>query len=89
MRPSLPRLVRVIPRSQLSKETVTKVKALPEPVRSDIRQPTLMELLQKRKEEACDSYPSNIRIEPPIAKAPFKDLPAHVRAELRELARER
>ncbi|KAF9803782.1 hypothetical protein IEO21_09570 [Rhodonia placenta] len=89
MRPTLVRLVRILPRNQLAQEQIIRVKPLPEPVRSDVRPPSLIEVLLKRKEVAGSDYPSNIRIEPPLTKASYKGVPTEIRADLREVVRER
>lgn len=88
MHSSLPRLVRVIPRSQLTSETVAAVRTLPAP-RPYVRPPTLIEILMKRKEAAGDSYPSNIRIEPVITREAFRGVPHDLRKELKDLTKER
>ncbi|KAH9842333.1 uncharacterized protein C8Q71DRAFT_199117 [Rhodofomes roseus] len=89
MRPSLPRLVKVIPKSQLAQQGIPLQRTLPEPVRSDIKQPTLIELLMKRRADAGESYPSNIRIEPELKMAHFRRFPKEVGMELKEMAREK
>lgn len=88
MRPSLPRLVRVIPRSKLATQHASVVRILPEPVRSDVERPTLIQILQKRKVEAGDDYPTNIRIEPVLKKEIFKGIPNNIREELRGMVKE-
>lgn len=91
MRPTLPRLVRVIPRSQLASEnsSAAVIQPLRPPKRSDIEKPTLIDELLKRKAQMGDKYPSNIRIEPMLPKSTFKGVPAETRDELRELLKER
>ncbi|KAI0295518.1 hypothetical protein BC826DRAFT_1008219 [Russula brevipes] len=82
MRPSLPRLVRLLPRSA--------VVALPQHGRPP---PRIYEELPKdsrnlQKEAAGPNYPSNIRIEPVASKKTFagvkRDLVAPMKAVLRE-----
>jgi len=86
MRPTLPRLVRVVPRgsidARLSKRIVDE---LPKEVRE---QPPLIELLMARKEEASDSYPSNIRIEPPYSRRIYNHLSPEKRVGFRKLIKE-
>jgi len=89
MHPSLPRLVKVVPKSQLVKQGIPLRRTVPEPVRSDIKQPTLIEVLLKRKADAGESYPSNIRIEPELKMAHFRRFPKEVGMELKEMAREK
>ncbi|GBE82384.1 hypothetical protein BKA93DRAFT_760729 [Sparassis latifolia] len=86
MRPSFPRLVRIIPRSQL---VTQEARPLPEPERSDIKRTPLIELLQQRQASAGSHYPSNIRIEPVLTKATFKDVPKDIREELKTHLKER
>jgi len=91
MRPSIPRLVRIIPRSQLKAElpSVASARLVPTPHRSDARLPTLIELMQKRKEQAGDEFPLNIRIEPVLSKKTLRNVAPEIRQELKELLRER
>ena len=90
MRSTIPRLVRVIKRSQLPVEQAASVSVVrPPPARSDVRRESLIELLLKRKEKMGDQYPPNIRIEPVLTKQAFENVPAETREELKELLRER
>jgi hypothetical protein len=91
MRATLPRLIRVVTRSQLKAEYPgsTVVRALPKPVRSDGKQPTLIDSLLKRKQDMGAAYPPNIRIEPVLTKQTFEGLPVEAREELKELLKER
>ena len=84
MRPTLVRLVRVVPRSQVD----PALRPIPQPVRSDIPKPTLIEVLQKRKEEAGEAYPSNIRIEALETKTALRGLPREARKTLATMLRE-
>lgn len=88
MRPSLVRLVRVIPRSQLRPEDLRTVP-ISQPVRSDEVRPTLIELLQKRKADAGSDYPPNIRIEPTLTKKTFSGMKKEHIVELKALLKER
>ena len=89
MRATLPRLVRVIPKSQLVEQGIPLRRAIPEPVRSDVKQPSLLEVLLKRKEDAGAAYPSNIRIEPELKMAHYRLMPKETGMQLKELAREK
>ena len=89
MRATLPRLVRVIPKSQLVEQGIPLRRALPEPVRSDVKQPSLLEVLLKRKEDAGAAYPSNIRIEPELKMAHYRRMRKETGMQLKELAREK
>ncbi|KAL1947965.1 hypothetical protein VTO73DRAFT_13689 [Trametes versicolor] len=72
MYPTLARLVRVLPRSQVD----PALRPVPVPVRSDVPKQSLIEILQKRKEEAGEAYPANIRIESLEAKTALRELRA-------------
>ena len=94
MRATLPRFVRTVTRKQLKAEyadgaNILRPSRLPEPGRSDVKPPTLIDILMKRKEELGADYPPNIRIEPVLAKETFKGVPPEAREELKELLRER
>ncbi|KAI0361927.1 hypothetical protein OH77DRAFT_4377 [Trametes cingulata] len=84
MHPTLARLVRILPRSQVD----PALRPVPAPARSDIRTPSLIELLQKRKEEAGADYPSNIRIESLEAKTALRGLPRDARKKLAQMLKE-
>ncbi|KAI0080594.1 hypothetical protein K474DRAFT_1657747 [Panus rudis PR-1116 ss-1] len=89
MRPSAPRLVRVLRKSALQGNPAVLRRIVPEPVRSDVRQPTLIEILQQRQLQAGAEYPKNIRIEPVVTKATFRDVAPDIREELKKLTKER
>lgn len=89
MRPTLPRLVRVLHKSQLVEQGIPLKRAIPEPVRSDVKQPTLIQVLLNRKNEAGADYPSNIRIEPELKMAHYRRMPKEAGMQLKELAREK
>ena len=84
MRPTLVRLVRVIPRSQVD----PALRPIPEPIRSDVPRPSLIEILQKRKEEAGADYPPNIRIEALEAKTALRGLPRDARKTIATMLKE-
>jgi len=89
MLPSLPRLAaRIIPRSELVNQNIGKL--FPEPMRASLQvKATTLDLLLEQKVEAGPSYPSNIRIEPPLKKPKLAKVPADIRDELKEYLRER
>ncbi|THH10991.1 hypothetical protein EW146_g8194 [Bondarzewia mesenterica] len=92
MRPSLPRLLRIVPRSAvIGPEAASQPRAkIFEEIRKENRTtPTLLEVLQQRKAEAGANYPLNIRIEPPISKQTFAGLSSEIRASLEAALRER
>ncbi|KAI0273826.1 hypothetical protein BC834DRAFT_815884 [Gloeopeniophorella convolvens] len=90
MRPSLPRLVRVVPRSTFTapERGLPSPKIYGELPREVRKPPTLIEALLKQKEAAGASYPSNIRIEPVVSKKTFsgvkRELVPSVKAILKE-----
>lgn len=85
MHPTLARLVRVVPRSTVD----PALRPVPVPVRSDVVRPSLIEALQKTKEEAGADYPSNIRIEALQAKTVLRGLPRDARKSLAAMLKER
>ncbi|CAL1704263.1 unnamed protein product [Somion occarium] len=88
MRPSAPRLVRVLRRTQLQGTPAIR-RLVPEPVHQNARPPVLIEVLRQRQVQAGANYPSNIRIEPIITKRTFRNVPAEARDQLRRLIKER
>ncbi|KAH9048490.1 hypothetical protein EDB84DRAFT_1456294 [Lactarius hengduanensis] len=90
MRPSLPRLVRVLPRSAIAppEHSHCPPKIYDELPRSSRMSPPLLEVLLKEKELAGTDYPPNIRIETTVSKRTFtgvkRDLVAPLKAILRE-----
>lgn len=90
MRPSLTRLVRVLPRSAIAlpKHGRAPPKIYDELPKSSRMSPSLLEILLKEKELAGSNYPPNIRIETPVSKKTFagvkRDLVAPLKAILRE-----
>lgn len=88
MRPSPVRLVRILPRSEVT-NVASKIQPLPEPVRSDTPKINIFQLLQQRKEAAGASYPSNIRFEPAVSKKDFYGVPADLRRQLRDMTKEK
>ena len=88
MKPTLPRLVRIVPRSSISTEIPSFKAPVPEPIRSDIRSLSLIDVLAQRKVDLGSSYPANIRIEPVVPKKAFKDVPKEIRTELLKATKE-
>lgn len=91
MRATLPRLVRVVTRSQLAAENTSA--NIVQPVLPRMRphhvEPSIIQSLLERKASMGGAYPSNIRIEPILTKATFEGVPAEARKELKELLKER
>lgn len=89
MRPSVPRLVRILPRHAVDKSGPIPALLVSGLHRSDAKKPTLIELLQKRQQEAGADFPSNIRIEPIVPKQAFKNISPEVRTSLKRLMKEK
>ncbi|TFK25046.1 hypothetical protein FA15DRAFT_618489 [Coprinopsis marcescibilis] len=87
MRPTVVRLVRVLPRSalHLGKQ---KVIPRPKPQYEDLNKPTTLDILLKQKETAGDAWPSNIRIEPVVKKQAFRQVQPKLRPYLKKMLRE-
>jgi len=90
MRVSLPRLVRILPRSAITpghgRPPVRIYEELPKDSR---KQPTLLEILLKDKEAAGPNYPPNIRIEPVASKKTFAGVKRDLIAQMKSIVRER
>ena len=92
MRPSLPRLVRVLPRSAIAiplpEHGHTPPRIYEELPKESRKQPSFLEFLLKEKEAAGPNFPPNIRIEPVVSKKTFgavkRDFVAPLKAILRE-----
>jgi hypothetical protein len=90
MRPSLARLVRILPRSAVAPpEHGHPPPRIYEELPKEFRKsPSLLEILLKEKEDAGPNYPPNIRIEPVVSRKTFagikRDLVAPMKAILRE-----
>lgn len=88
MQPTPTRLVRVIPRKLLNVSD-QKILNRPRPQTEALKQPTFMDLLMKRKEDAGDAWPANLRLEPQLKKEIFKEVLPGVRSALRRMTKER
>ena len=91
MRVSLPRLVRVLPRSTIAPRGQGRppVRIYEELPKASRRQPTLLEILLKEKEAAGPNYPPNIRIEPVVSKETFTGVKRELIAQMKAIVRER
>lgn len=89
MRPSAPRLLRVLKRSQLQGTPAAR-RVVPQPMAQIAgRIPALNEALMQRRIQAGTEYPSNIRLEPAITSRTFRNIPAQTRETLKKLIKER
>lgn len=87
MRPSIPRLMRIVPKSSLTSQ---KAKIIPElPSYADAKKTPLIEVLLKRKDQAGDNWPPNLRIERPLRRETFKRVHHDARVDLKELLTEK
>lgn len=90
MRPSPPAFVRILTRKQLALEN--KGAALPRtlsaPLRSDIKNPTLIETLNDIKKQAGEAFPSNVRIEPVLQRRVLAKVEPEVRKQFLEMMKE-
>ncbi|KAF8275224.1 hypothetical protein EI94DRAFT_41529 [Lactarius quietus] len=91
MRPSLRRLVRVLPRSTIALPEHGQVppKIYDELPKSSRTSPSLLEVLLKEKELAGSDYPPNVRIETPVSKKTFAGVKHDLVVPLKGMLRER
>lgn len=84
MRPSLRRLVHIIPREALK---VSERKIIPRPIHSqeEFKQLTTIDLLFQQKEQAGESWPSNIRLERAVRKRELKRVRPDLRVILKKM----
>jgi hypothetical protein len=92
MRPSLRRLVRVLPRSAIApvapEHGHTPLRIYEELPKESRKQPSLLEILLREKEAAGPNYPPNIRIEPVVSKKTFAGVKREFVAPLKAVLRE-
>jgi hypothetical protein len=91
MRPSLARLVRVLPRSAVAlPEHGNPPPRIYEELPKESRKlPSLLEILLKEKEAAGPNYPPNIRIEPVVSRKTFAGVKRDIIAPMKAILRER
>jgi hypothetical protein len=91
MRVTLPRLVRILPRSAITPpgHGHPPVRIYEELPKDSRKQPTLLEILLKEKEAAGPNYPPNIRIEPVASKKTFAGVKPDLIAQMKSIVRER
>lgn len=90
MRPSLPRLVRILPRSAIAPPNHghPPLRVYEELPKESQKQPSLIEILLKEKETAGPDYPPNIRIEPVVSKKTFAGVTRELVAPMKVVLRE-
>ncbi|KAH9998129.1 hypothetical protein BJV74DRAFT_767952 [Russula compacta] len=91
MRPSLPRLVRILPRSAIAppKHGHPLPRVYEELSKDSQKQPSLIEILLKEKEAAGPDYPPNIRIEPVVSRKTFAGISRELVVPMKVALRER
>lgn len=88
MRPSVARLVQIIPRKVIQVEE-RKIFLPPAPQTQDLKKPTLIDTLLQQRTKVGNHWPSNIRIEPIVKKDSLKHVQSDVRVRLKKLLKER
>jgi len=85
MRPSMVRLVQIVPRNAL------QGKIIPPSARQtpDLEKSTVVNILMRERDTSGELWPRNIRIEPVIKKEAFKRVQSDVRVRLKKLLKER
>jgi hypothetical protein len=91
MRASLPRLVRILPRSAIARPEHghPPLRIYEELPKGSRKQLSLLEILLKEKEAAGPNYSPNIRIEPVVSKNTFAGVKRDLVAEMKAILRER
>ncbi|KAL1748615.1 hypothetical protein HDZ31DRAFT_29291 [Schizophyllum fasciatum] len=87
MRATAIRSLEVISRSVVDKGV--RVTPRLQPLSRATREPTVMQLLEKRREAAGAQWPANIRLEPAVPKVALVDVERQARRKLKLLLRER
>ncbi|KAF5324796.1 hypothetical protein D9611_004494 [Ephemerocybe angulata] len=87
MRPTLTRLVRIIPRDALK---VSERKILPRPTSQQVEhdKPTTMDILFQQQEQAGERWPSNIRLERAVRKKELAEVRPEFRVPIKKLLKE-
>ena len=88
MHPTVSRLIRVVPRKLLD-VAEQKIYQRPRPQIEETRQPSLMDVLMKRRRDAKEDWPSNLRLEQQLTKDTFKDVMPELRKTLKKMTKER
>ncbi len=91
MRFTLPRLVRILPRSAIAlpERGQPPLRIYEELPKESRKEPTLLEILLKEKEAAGPNYPPNIRIEPVASKKTFAGVKREFVPQMKAILRER
>ncbi|KAJ8456333.1 hypothetical protein ONZ45_g6457 [Pleurotus djamor] len=88
MRASAIRQLQIVSRSSLKLKQST-INPAPKHQKEQLKQPTIIDVLLKRKEKAGEAWPTNLRVEPVITKEALKNVRAEARSDLKALLRER
>jgi len=92
MRPSLPRTIRLIPKTSLENQRINVLPPLPSLKSSSASAkplPTIIDQLKARQASSPEAWPLNLRLEPVIKKERLKHVDARIRPKLKELLKER
>ncbi|KAG2076016.1 hypothetical protein BDR04DRAFT_1090838 [Suillus decipiens] len=85
---AIPRTLRVVPKTSLKAGS----KVLPPPLTNRneraFKEP-LLRIMARRKQEAGDIWPPNLRIEPHVTKTAIGKVPEEMRVQLKRLLKER
>jgi hypothetical protein len=88
MRPTACRLVRVVPRNLLNVPE-HKIHQRPRPQIEETKQPSLIDVLVKRRDAAKEDWPQNLRLERQLTKEAFRDVRDELRPTLKKMTKER
>lgn len=89
MRPTKACLVRIVQYNKLLNASNSKIYMPPRTHNEDKNEPTIMDLLFKQRDEAGDSWPANIRLEPQLKKSVFKEVQPKLRTVFKAMTKER
>ncbi|KIK69749.1 hypothetical protein GYMLUDRAFT_521455 [Collybiopsis luxurians FD-317 M1] len=89
MRFSPVRSMRILSRNAVPPKTRI-IPSLPAILKAsaETAQPTVIDILTKRKTAAAENWPANLRIEPIVQKKDLKNVHASIRPQLKELMKE-
>ncbi|KAF4568367.1 hypothetical protein EYR40_010230 [Pleurotus pulmonarius] len=88
MRASAAHYLRIVPRSSLRVKP-SAITPAPAPQVAELQQPTIIDILTKRRDAAGSRWPQNLRIEPVLKREALQNVRAEVRSDLKALLRER
>jgi len=90
MRPSLSRLVRIIPRSALGPTEGQRPHIIPEPVpQNKENKVSIIQILMEQQETMGSKWPTNLRLEPVVTKETFARVKADYRKDMKRMLTEK